>query len=109
MASIVTIQPLMAHSWRSAGIAVIALDFVSVLIGPTPRPPFSAHHAETIGQGEAAVARAKAAFPVLPSQETRAPWGSCATACVQDRKHSCKRRGLSRANTRPQVSWAGIP
>ena len=88
MASIVTIQPLMANSWRSSGIAVISLDFVSVLMWPTTRPPFYEHHAETIGKGEAAVARSKDAFTVLPSRETRAPWVSCATAWVQDRKHS---------------------
>ena len=69
-------------------MAVISLDLVSVLIWPTTRPPCSEHHAESMCKGEAAVARSKDAFTVLPSRETRAPWVSCATACVQDRKHS---------------------
>ena len=68
-------------------MAVISLDFVSVLVWPRTRPPWSEHQAESICNGEAAVARSKDAFTVLPSSETRAPWVSCATAWVQDRKH----------------------
>jgi hypothetical protein len=69
-------------------MAVISLDFASVLSWPRTRPPCSEHHAESICKGEDAVARSKEALTVLPSSEMSAPWVSCATACVQARKHS---------------------
>ena len=68
-------------------MAVISLDFASVLIWPITRPPWSEHHAESMCEGEEAVARSKDARMVLPSSETSAPWVSCATAWVQERKH----------------------
>src|SRR5215471_21763588 len=90
-------------------MAVISLDFCSVLICPMTSPPLSEHQAESIGNGDRAVARSKDDCTVLPSSETRAPWGSCATAWVQERKPACKRWGCRRAKTRPQVSCEGLP
>jgi len=54
-------------------MAVISLDFASVLIWPITRPPWSEHHAESMCKGEEAVARSKDARTVLPSSETSAP------------------------------------
>src|SRR4029453_19038437 len=73
------------------------------------RPPCSEYHAESLGKGERAVAWSKDALTVFPSSEMSAPWVRFATAWGQDRKHSWKRCGLRRANTRPKVAWEGIP
>src|SRR6266705_1540629 len=105
----VTIQPLMAHKRSSSGMAVISLDWLSVLVWPMTRPPLAEHQAESMCKGEEAVARSKEAFTVFPSSEISVPCVSCATAWVQDTKHSWKRWGLRRAKTRPNVSWEGIP
>src|SRR6266568_8959770 len=99
----------MANNCKRSGIAVISFDLLSVFSWPTTRPPWSEHHAESIGKGEDAVARSKETLRVLPSSETSVPLVSCATACVQDKKHAWKRCGLRRAKTRLKVSWEGIP
>src|SRR5262252_5879161 len=99
----------MANSCKRFGMAVIALDLLSVLVWPMTRPPFSEHQAESMCKKEEAVARSKEAVTVLPSRKTRTPWVSWATARVQERKHACKCAGLRRANTRPKVSCEGIP
>src|SRR5690606_39484122 len=49
---------------------------------------------------------ARAAPPALPSLPTRR---SADLAPVQARKHRSKWSGSSAANTRPKVSWLGIP
>ena len=69
-------------------MAVIALDWLSVLVWPMTRPPLPEHQAASMWKGAEAVARSKEAFTVLPSRETRAPWVSWATARVQERKHA---------------------
>lgn len=78
---IVTIQPLMAKSSRSSGMAVISLDLLCVpgsspgqaLSWPMTRPPFCEHQADTTCTGDSSVARSNDALTVLPSSETTAP------------------------------------
>ncbi len=88
MASMVTIQPLIANSCKRAGIAVISFGLLSVFSWPTTRPPFCEHQAYSMCKGEDAVARSKDARTVLPSSETMAPWVNAAMARVQDRKQA---------------------
>ena len=87
MASIVTMQPLMARSFKSSGMAVISLDLLCVLSCPMTSPPFCEHQADTTCTGDSSVARSNDALTVLPSSETTAPWVNLETAWVHDRKH----------------------
>ena len=54
-------------------------------------------------------ARSKLRRMVLPSIATSRPWGRSATAAVQLTKHCSNSTGSSLANTRPNVSWLGMP
>ena len=53
----VTMQPLMARSFKSSGMAVISLDLLCVLSCPMTSPPFCEHQADTTCTGDSSVAR----------------------------------------------------
>src|SRR5215471_2548630 len=109
LAALVPIPPLMASTCRRSGLAVLALALLAVFRWPPTSPPWAAHHVESRGTREDAVARAKEACTVWPSRETKAPGVMGETARGQDTKHLCKRCGLRRAKRRPKVSWEAMP
>ena len=108
IASIVTIQPFISSRFSNSGMAVISLDFSSVIICPSVTR-FSDAQALTTWIADLLDDLSWERRKVLPSIATTCPFVTLQTDRIQFRKRSSNSFGFITENTLPKVSWEGMP
>ena len=89
-------------------MAVIPLEWVPVRTCPNTIR-FSVAQALTRCRAPRPLARSWQPRSVFPSMATTSPWASWLTGCTHWVKQAANRSGSSIPNTRPKVSWDGMP
>ena len=105
---IVTTQPLISSVLIGLGMAVISLEWASVLTCQSATP-LAVAHAPAMWMGDLPFALSAERRTVLPSIATTCHSVASQTRFVHSMKRSWKFRASMREKTRPKVSWDGIP
>ena len=108
MAPMVAAQPLISSVLCSSGMAVIALEWASVLTCPSAMP-LAVTHAPAMWIRDLPFALSAERRTVLPSIAATCPCRACQIRFVHWMKRSWKFRASMRERTRPKVSRDGIP
>ncbi|TLD47258.1 MAG: hypothetical protein FAZ92_00447 [Accumulibacter sp.] len=107
IASIVTMQPSSARVVSSSGMAVFSFDFAAVARCPRTTPAWAAKALTRCNGVAPAFPERRLVLPSIATTSSRLNAGT--TWPTQRRKAAPNSPGSIAANTRPNVSWQGMP